>query len=154
MGAAFRAFLAETLDDIGFKSSETDPHVWLKPAVKPDGEEYYEYILVCFDDILCISHKAKETMRLIAKDFMFKKDEIKPPEIYLGARLERNELNGQKVWTMTSVNYLKAAIKNLEERLEKKGKKLSTKMDVPMPQDYRPELDESQDLDTEDITMY
>ena len=33
-GAAFRAFLAETLDDMGFKSSETDPDVWLRPAVK------------------------------------------------------------------------------------------------------------------------
>ena len=142
-GAAFRAFLAETLDDIGFKSSEADPDVWMKAAVKPDGEEYYEYILVYVDDILCISHKAKETMRLIAKDFKFKKDEIKPPEIYLGARLERKNLNGKNVWTMTSVDYLKAAIKNLEDRLEKKGKKLSTKLGVPMPQDYRPELDAS-----------
>ena len=94
------------------------------------------------------------TMRLIAKDFKFKKDEIKPPEIYLGARLERKELHGQNMWTMTSVDYLKAAIKNLEERLEKKGKKLSTKTDVPMTQDYRPELDESQELDTEGITKY
>ena len=58
-GVAFRAFLAETLDDIGFKSSETDPDVWLKPAVKLNGEEYYKYILVYVDDILCISHKAK-----------------------------------------------------------------------------------------------
>ena len=90
-GAAFRAFLAETLDEIGFKSSEADPDVWLKPAVKTDGEEYYKYILVYVDDILYISHKAKETMSLIAKDFMFKKDEIKPPEIYLGARLEKKE---------------------------------------------------------------
>ena len=96
-GTAFRAFLAETLDEIGFKSSEADPDVWMKPAVKPDGEEYYEYILVYVDDILCISHKAKDTMLLIAKDFKFKKDEIRPPEIYLGARLERKILNGQKM---------------------------------------------------------
>lgn len=52
-GAAFRAFWAETLDDIGFKLSIADPDIWLRPAVKPDGEKYYEYhndqvVLVCF----------------------------------------------------------------------------------------------------------
>lgn len=109
------------MDEIGFKSSEADPDVWMRPAVKPDGEEYYEYILVYVDDILCISHKARETMALIAKDFRFKKDEIKPPEIYLGARLERKLLNGKQVWKMSSTDYLNAAIKNVEERIAKKG---------------------------------
>lgn len=28
-GAAFRAYLAETLDDIGFKSTMADPDVWI-----------------------------------------------------------------------------------------------------------------------------
>ena len=50
-GAAFRAFLAETLDEMGFRSSYIDPDVWLRPAVKPDGEKYYEYILCHVGDI-------------------------------------------------------------------------------------------------------
>ena len=41
-GAAFRSFLAETLDNMGFRLIEADPDVWIRPAVKPDGEEYYE----------------------------------------------------------------------------------------------------------------
>ena len=45
-GAAFRAHLAEQLDSINFKSGIADPDVWLRPAVKTDGEHYYEYILV------------------------------------------------------------------------------------------------------------
>ena len=36
-GAAFRAHLAGTLYDIGFRSSKADPDVWLRPAVKPNG---------------------------------------------------------------------------------------------------------------------
>jgi hypothetical protein len=44
-GAAFRAHLAETLDAMGYKPSYADPDVWLRPAVKPDGFKYYEYIL-------------------------------------------------------------------------------------------------------------
>ena len=40
-GAAFRGFLAEKLDDIGFKISIADPYVWMRPATKPTGEKYY-----------------------------------------------------------------------------------------------------------------
>ena len=36
-GAAFRAHLAETLYDIGFKPSKADPDFWMRQAVKPDG---------------------------------------------------------------------------------------------------------------------
>ena len=37
-GAAFRSFLAEKLDYMGFKSTLADPDVWIRPAVKSDGE--------------------------------------------------------------------------------------------------------------------
>ena len=83
-GAAFRAFLAERLDEMGFKSSLIDPDVWLRPAIKPDGEEYYEYVLVYVDDILAISVNATDVMLEIAQKFKFKNDKISPPEIYLG----------------------------------------------------------------------
>ena len=39
-GAAFRAHLAETLHDIGFKPTKADPDVWIPPAVKLDWTEY------------------------------------------------------------------------------------------------------------------
>jgi hypothetical protein len=55
-GAMFRAFLAETLDAMGYRPSYADPDVWLQLAVKPDGFEYYEYILCYVDNVLCISH--------------------------------------------------------------------------------------------------
>ena len=87
--AAFRSFLAETLDNMGFKSSEADPDVWLRPAIKPDGEEYYEYILCYVDDVLGISINAKELLQEVQKDFKFKKDEIKPPNFYLCGNVER-----------------------------------------------------------------
>ena len=44
-GAAFRAHLAEKLHDIGLIPSRADPDVWRRPAVKPDGFEYYIGIL-------------------------------------------------------------------------------------------------------------
>ena len=61
-GASFRSFLAKRLNEIGFKSSVADTDVWMRAAVKPDGEVYYEYILRYVDDILSISTKAKEML--------------------------------------------------------------------------------------------
>ena len=153
-GAAFRSFLAETLDSMGFKSSLADPDVWLRAAVKPDGEEYYEYILVYVDDILCMSHKAIEAMQEIQKSFKLKKNKIEPPEIYLGARLEKKKLNGRYVWSMSSTDYVKAAINNLEETLKKKNKKLPNKCETPMTSNYSPELDGTPELDSDGVTRF
>ena len=58
-GAAFRAHLAETLRDIGFKPTKADPDVWICPAVKLAGSEYYEYIMCYVNDILSVSLDAK-----------------------------------------------------------------------------------------------
>src|SRR6056300_974951 len=52
--AAFRSFLAQNIEDLGFFPTEADPDVWMRPAVKPNGQEYYEYIL-CLLTISCVS---------------------------------------------------------------------------------------------------
>ena len=59
--------------------------MWLRPAVKPDGQEYYEYIFCHVDDILTISHKATQVLEDIQVVLKLKDDKITPPEIYLGA---------------------------------------------------------------------
>lgn len=69
-GAAFRAFLAEHLEfELGFKSSVADPDVWLRPATKPDGEKYYEYILAYVDDVMAISYDPVRVMNQIQEKF-------------------------------------------------------------------------------------
>ena len=68
-GVAFRAHLAETLHDIGFKPMKADPDVWIRPAVKPGGTEYYEYIMCYVDDILSVSHDAKSILQSLQGQF-------------------------------------------------------------------------------------
>ena len=154
-GAAYRAYFAQTLDVLGYKPSIADPDVWMRAAVKPDGEEYYEYVLCYVDDILAISFDATLPLKSIMQYFKFKKDKIEPPEFYLGARMEKKNLNGKKVWTMTSKDYIKAIVSNLEKRLEKRGMKLPNKnVNIPMSSSFVPELDMSEELNTDDITMF
>ena len=55
--------MARKPDEIGLKSIPADPDVWLRPVIKPHGEEYYEYILVYVDNILAISMNPTEILK-------------------------------------------------------------------------------------------
>ena len=153
-GAAFMAFLAERLDKMRFKSSIANPDVWLRPAVKSDGEEYYEYILVYVDNLLAISTDTISVIQEISEKFKLKKDKIEPPQVCLGGRLSEKELNGRLIWTITSVDYVKTILKNQEECLKKKCLKLLGKAVTPISSHYAPELDATKELDHDGITMY
>jgi len=147
-GASFRAFLAEHLHGMGYRSSLADPDVWIRPAVKPNGEEYYEYVLAYVDDILCISHEPGKTMEEIKSKFKLKNDAYGPPTEYLGATIGvmENE-HGTKCWTQSADKYLEASIKTLEESLAALGRKLPTKeCHTPFNSGYRPELDCTREL--------
>ena len=82
-----RSFLAETIDHMGFKSSEANPDAWMRPAIKLDGEEYYEYIQCYVNDALGISLNVKAVLQEIQRDL----NEIRLPDFYLGRNLESKE---------------------------------------------------------------
>ena len=145
-GAAFQVHLAETLHDIGFKSSKADPDVWLRPAINPTGEHYYEYILCNVDDILAISHDSASVLKAVQVNFRFKDDKIAPPETYLGVQLGQMEIKENVRWYMSSENYVRAVITNIEEKLSKLGQKLPNKCKTPLSSGYRLELDVMQEL--------
>jgi hypothetical protein len=67
-GAAWRSHLANTLHHMGLQSSLADPDVWLRPRCKPNGFEYYEYVLVYVDDLLVLSHDGEKIMKSL-EDF-------------------------------------------------------------------------------------
>ena len=71
---------------MGFKSSIADPDIGFRPATKPDGEQYYEFILVYVEDMLAISQDSVSLIRGVAEKLKLKKDKIEPPEIYLVGR--------------------------------------------------------------------
>ena len=126
-GAAFRAHLAETLHDIGFKPTKADPDVWICLAVKLDGSKYYEYIMCYVDDILSVSLDAKSILRSLQGQFKLKGDKIEPLDMYLGAQLGTMQVEGNDGWFMSSEKYVKSAIQNIEETLQKMGQRLPSK---------------------------
>jgi len=86
-GAAWRSHLANTLHHMGFTSCLADPDVWFKSAMKADGTEYYEYVLVYVEDLLVLSHQPDKIMKAL-EDFYRLKDGFAKPDRYLGAQIK------------------------------------------------------------------
>jgi hypothetical protein len=78
------------MTDLGYKSCLADPDIWYRLAVRgTDNHSYYEYVLIYVDDILCMSHDPRESMRKLDKFFPMKEGSIGPPDIYLGVKLTK-----------------------------------------------------------------
>jgi hypothetical protein len=150
-GAAWRSHLASTLHDMQFKASLADPDVWMRPAVKASGENYYEYIFVYVDDILVVSEKPAVTMDTIGKAYRLKEGSVGPPTQYLGVQIKPHrfdDMPGSVFWSMGSARYVKEAVHNVEIELKKVCKTLpSSRITSPLAHGYRPELDMSPLLD-------
>lgn len=51
-GRDFRNHLRSCMSHLHFQPCLADLDVWMRPVIKSDGMEYYEYVLLCADDAL------------------------------------------------------------------------------------------------------
>ena len=160
-GAAWRAHLAQSMHDLDFVPSKGDPDVWMRPATKPDGYKYYEYILIYVDDILCLSHQADKIMDTIGKLYRLKTDPktgkaYDKPDRYLGAKIEEYQFEDdlKSYWSISAGQYVLEAVKNVEAELAKVGRKLNSRACGPLANSYKPELDVSSALDPKRANYY
>ena len=146
-----------------FISCPADPDVWMRPAVKADGSEYWEYILLYTDDCLCVSENPEQTLRTqVGKYFTLKEESIGPPSIYLGGNVRQVVTeSGTKAWAFGSAQYVKQAVANVEKYLkdrhaagDKRFVSLPAKAMTPMRTAYRPELDVSIELPKKDAAYF
>jgi len=157
-GAAWRATLAEVLSThLEFKQCKADQDVWFRAAQRLDGTRYYEYILVYTDDILAISTDPRSILTYIDQHFTLKPGSIAKPTQYLGTTISEFRLDDDPTkvrWALTAENYIKEAIRNVNNWLESRGRSLKTKTTTVLPSGYRPELDVSELLNEEDASYY
>ena len=154
-GAAFRAMLAKTIYNVGYRPTKADPDVWIRPAVKPDGFEYYELVLVYVDDVISISASPMDAIEGIKAVFKLKGDKAELPDMYLGGGLSIVETaSGTKCWTMSSEKYIKTAVTNVEENLAKTGLRLPTKCTTPIASGYHPSEDTTRELDADGMRYF
>ncbi len=129
-GCNFWHHLRDCMGQLGFTSSRTDPDVWHRLSKQSTGEEYYEYVLLCVDNVLIISENADNVLRKeIGQHFVLREESIRPPSQYLGGKLREVTLeNGNKAWAFGSSQYVQSAVRNVEDHLAKSGEKLPTKL--------------------------
>ena len=151
-GSAWHAHFSDHLKGMGFAPSRADMDMWYRRQKRPDGTEYYEYLVVYVDDVLIVSHAPQEIVDAIAA----RPYELKgggAPDTYLGATIGKFTIPGNKTetWCMSSSQYLDRAISTVEARM---GKLPGGKPTTPLPTDYHPEIDSSPELQDEEANYY
>jgi len=133
-----------------------DHNVWIRITKRDDGTDYYEYLLLLYaDDCLRVSDHASEALREIDKYFSSKENSIGLPKIYLGGKVSKVDLpSGVWAHSFSSCQYVKETVKNVEQYLGKKNMKLNRKASAPLSLRYRPELDQSCELNPKEATYY
>ena len=164
-GNAWREYFATfIMSELGFEPTIADPDVYRKPEVDDDNKEYYAYLIVYVDDVLCVHHQPKQVMDVIGETFRLKNGIDTNPSNYLGADIrawtyERDDGSNGQCWAVGSQSYLKEALRICEAKMKefnlsytssrRKGK------DTPFrSSDYRPELDPTDFCDQELANLY
>lgn len=78
-------------------------------------------MVLCYvDDVISIGHKPGIVMDGVQEMFKLKDDKIGPPDMYLGAQLQRvTSSESTPCWTMSSEKYIKNSIKTVKDKLAK-----------------------------------
>ena len=140
--------MVASLRDAGFASCKADPGVWMKSAIKPNGDKYWAYVLCYVDHLLVILHKPQEVMDFLSKRYTLKEGSVKEPMEYLGNQVGRWDMHdplnpGRQCWAMSSDLYMKCAVGEVEKELGEVHQQLRLPSEVSMPllAGYRPEVD-------------
>ena len=105
--------LDQIIRDLGYVYSKADPYVWLKVETKPDGTEYYAYVLVYFDAVLQLHQDPDAFMNRLSEVYRLNDGRVVEPKKYLGDNIEKVQLNdGSVAWSIMSREYVTNAIQN------------------------------------------
>jgi hypothetical protein len=118
---------------------------------------YWAYILIYVDDILCVHHDPGTPLAKLDEYFKMKEGLIQVSTFFLGAKLKKTVLpNGGVAWGMSSRKYVQSDVQNVPEySLVLPGdQKLMKKASGPVAGGYKPELDESPELDPIRANLY
>ena len=140
--------MAASLRDASFASCKVDPDVWMKAAIKLNGDKYWAYVLCYIDNLLVVSHKPQEVMDFLSQKYTLKEGSIKELTKYLGNQVGKWDMHdplnpGRHCWAMSSDLYVKHVLGEVEKELGEVHQQLwlPSHVSMPMVAGYRPEVD-------------
>ena len=147
-GADYWKHVRKAMDKMNFTLCKADPEVWMRPGVKYDGTEYWKYVLLYSDDIICVMENCEKFLcEEMGQRFTLKVKLIGSPTQYLVNKFSKVTFaNGASCWSFSSSQYVQSAVKNVEYNLNKSREKFPPRVKSPGPTKYRPEYDVSPEL--------
>ena len=107
------------------------------------------------NNCLNISEHPTELLQELDKSFPMKPGSVGPPKLYLGAKVSKIQLpHGVEAYTVSTSQYVREAVNNVERHLTAKGMSLNRRGTAPLSPGYCPEIDSSPELEIQDITYY
>ncbi len=140
----------------------SDDNVYLKAMKDKDGNEYYSYLVVYVDDVLCIHKDPDEVLRIINRDYALK-EPPSAPDMYLGADFAKFEIFDEETntvintWSMSADSHIKKALEVVQARMIRDNVRFKSKKTAESPftsQDYRPELDTSEPCNEDQVEFF
>jgi hypothetical protein len=130
---------------MGFTACLADNDVWMRPATKANGNEYYQLVLIHTNDILAVAEDPKLILNELDQRYVLNPGSIGPPKTYLGTEVGHYTLPDQPEksrWYMSSDKYVKEAVRNVKEWLSERNRTMKSKAPSVLPSgNTRPELD-------------
>ena len=81
------------MEFLGFTSNLTDPDVWRHEVTKSNVSKYYDYVMLCKDDLLVLSGSPGGVLlEEIGKHFALREDLIGLPSQYLRGNMQEVEM--------------------------------------------------------------
>jgi hypothetical protein len=116
----------------------------LRHSTKADGSEYFEYTFVYVDDLLVLSEKPDLILKTIGEIYRLKENSVAKPTTYLGVIVKEHKVPDEPnkiIWSISADNYVKEAIRTVENDLSVINMKLPANIHTPLTTSYCPELD-------------
>ena len=138
-----------------------DDNIYPRAEKTGDGHEYYSYIVVYVDDVLCIHQCPDRVLSMINRDYRLK-EPPEPPSMYLGADISKYHIPGSPLgtycWAMSADSHIQKALDVVKNRLKECGVMFKTSNKTAehpfSSQSYRPELDLTEECNAEQVEFY
>ena len=74
--------------ELGYKPCKAEPDVYMRVAIKKNGEKYYQYMIAYVDDLLCCGEDPGTQMKMIEGKATLKDGSVEDPTLHLGSDIE------------------------------------------------------------------
>ena len=85
---------------MGYRSTESDPGVWINRETTENGTAYYKYMLVYVNGVIHLTNDAQDDILKLNQVNQLKEG-FGPPDRYIGNNVDRLQLKERRnVWSM------------------------------------------------------